>query len=409
MEATHAHQQHAQQHKQRRWRSERLWLQRFWLHMFRYMVSVYGYICFATWFRTYVSLHGQRFSLHGNLLSLRVHAATRPLFYLHIQRTHIMAQTSIFKGAARNCLDVSVRLSRWLIMSQIDFAKNQENYFVVKVDGEVVEDFDGLIRPLWRCHEKECPFPGCSENAWNRVKKDLWSVESEDHVRTYIKQHGVESVLHGRKKDNPIPEDKIDSIVRDVEIHMSDDTWSDRQEYKTERDRVEQGRKRKKEMQDDKDQWHDDQWHDSAGSSSSNWQRETGSQKAILQSLATLSHNVGMLAAGKAAPPAITAGPSSSEHPVQAASRAVPAFIDAAMRDAATLDNGAVLSVNEKMVSVPFSTLMLCKETTTRSKEACKQALASMLTPMNQLRIELGVLSNTESVLDQIIESAKNS
>jgi hypothetical protein len=371
--------------------------------MFRYMVSVYGYICFATWFRTYVSLHGQRFSLHGNLLSLRVHAATRPLFYLHIQRTHIMAQTSIFKGAVRNCLDVSVRLSRWLIMSQIDFAKNQENYFVVKVEGEVVEDFDGLIRPLWRCHEKECPFPGCSENAWNRVKKDLWSVESEDHVRTYIKQHGVESVLHGRKKDNPIPEDKIDSIVRDVEIHMSDDTWSDRQEYKTERDRVEKGRKRKKEMQDDNDQWHDDQWHDSAGSSSSNWQRETGSQKAILESIAALSHNVGMLAAGKAAPPAITTGPSSSEI------RAVPHFIESAMRDAEVLDNGASLSVNEKMVSVPFSTLMLCKETTTRSKEACKQALASMLTPMNQLRIELGVLSNTETVLDQIIASAKNS
>ena len=52
---------------------------------------------------TYVSLHGQRFSLHGNLLSLRVHAATRPLFYLDIQRTHMMAQTSIFKGALRNC------------------------------------------------------------------------------------------------------------------------------------------------------------------------------------------------------------------------------------------------------------------------------------------------------------------
>jgi hypothetical protein len=301
-------------------------------------------------------------------------------------------------------------------MSQIDFAKNQENYFVIKVEGEVVSDDEGLIRPLWRCTEKECPFPGCSENAWARVKKDLWSVESEDHVRTYIKQHGVESVLHGRKKDNPIPEDKIDSIVRDVEIHMSDDTWSDRQEYKTERDRVEKGRKRKKETQDDKDQWHDDQWHDSAGdqwhdnsSSSSKWQRETGSQKAILESLATLSHNVGMLAAGKAAPPAITAGPSSSEHPVATSVRAVPAFIEAAMRDTATLDNGAVLSVNEKMVSVPFSTLMLCKETTTRSKEACKQALASMLTPMNQLRIELGVLSNTETVLDQIIASAKNS
>ena len=116
--------------------------------------------------------------------------------------------------------------------SLIDFAKNQENYFVVKVDGEVVEDFDGLVRPLWRCTEDECPFPGCSESAWKRVKSDLWSVESEDCVRSYIKQHGMESTLHGRKKDNPVPEDRIDSIVRDVEILVSDDTWNDRNDYK---------------------------------------------------------------------------------------------------------------------------------------------------------------------------------
>ena len=39
----------------------------------------------------------------------------------------------------------------------------------------------------------------------------------------------------------------------------------------------------------------------------------------------------------------------------------------------------------------------------------CKQALASMLTPMNTLRVEYGVLSNSEAVLDPIIASAKNS
>ena len=291
-------------------------------------------------------------------------------------------------------------------MSNIDFAKNEENYFVVKVDGEVVEDFDGLIRPLWRCHESECPFPGCSENAWHRVKKDLWSVESEDHVRSYIKQHGMESTLHGRKKDNPIPVDRIDSLVRDCEILVHDDTWSERNAYKKQVKMQEQGRKRKKDWQDDADQHHD------PGSSSANWQRDAESQKQILESIATLTHNVGILAAGKAPgaePPAmpvtkaLMTGPSSSEI------RAVPHFIDSAIRAAEELDNGARLSVNEKMVSVPFSTLMLCKETTTRSKEACKQALASMLTPMNQLRVELGVLSNTETVLDQIIASAKNS
>ena len=160
-------------------------------------------------------------------------------------------------------------------MSHVEFSKNTENYFVVKVDGEEVQDRDGLCRPYWRCTEQVCPFPQCTEKAWNRVKSDLWSVESEDCVRSYIKQHGMESILHGRKKDNPVPEDRIDSIVRDADIEMSEDTWNDRQVYRTQMNQQEQGRKRKREKQDDADQW-----HDSAGSSSSNWQRETDSQKA---------------------------------------------------------------------------------------------------------------------------------
>ena len=100
-------------------------------------------------------------------------------------------------------------------------------------------------------------------------------------------------------------------------------------------------------------------------------------------------------------------------NPVMAAFRRSAAlssdFIDSAIRSAEELDNGATLRCNEKMVSVPFSTLMLCKETTARSKEACKQALASMLSPINQLRVECGVLANSEAVLDQIIASVKNS
>ena len=299
--------------------------------------------------------------------------------------------------------------------SDIAFNKNQENYFVVKVDGEEVEDFDGLTRSLWRCQDTECPFPGCSEGAWKRVKSDLWSVESEDCVRSYIKQHGMESILHGRKKDDAIPEDRIDSLVRDVDIIMSEDTWQDRQEYKKQVNKQEQGRKRKR---DKDDTWQDrqeynqqddaahDQWHES-GSHSSNWRRDTEPQNEILESIAKLTEVIKTATAPGAEPlpviKALMTGPSASEI------RAVPLFIETAFRDAEELDDGSRLSVNEKMVSVPFSTLMLCKETTTRSKEACKQALASMLTPMNQLRVELGVLSNAESVLDQIIANAKNS
>ena len=100
---------------------------------------------------------------------------------------------------------------------------------------------------------------------------------------------------------------------------------------------------------------------------------------------------------------ALMQGPTSSEL------NSVPHYIASAIRSAEELDNGATLQCNEKIVGVPFSTLMLCKESTTRSKEACKQARASMLVPINKLRVELGVLSNTEAVLDQIIASAKNS
>ena len=41
-----------------------------------------------------------------------------------------------------------------MMSSLIDCSKNSENYFVMKVDGVVVEDYDGLDRPFWRCVEK---------------------------------------------------------------------------------------------------------------------------------------------------------------------------------------------------------------------------------------------------------------
>ena len=297
-------------------------------------------------------------------------------------------------------------------MSRVEFSKNTENYFVVKVDGEEVQDHDGLCRPLWRCTEQVCPFPQCTENAWNRVKSDLWSVESKDCVMSYLKQHGMQSGLHGGSKhpldvSGPLfTEDNIDRIVLEADIEESIDTYQDRMAYKTQMN-LQSDRKRKREKHDDADQW-----HSSKGASSSNWQSESSGSKAILQNLETLAQNVATLVAAKSpgaeAPAmpvtkALMTGPTSSEL------QAVPHFIDSAIRSAQELDNGATLRCNEKMVSVPFSTLVLCKETTARSKEACKQALASMLSPINQLRVECGVLSNSEAVLDQIIASAKNS
>ena len=292
-------------------------------------------------------------------------------------------------------------------MSSLEPCKNTENYFVIKVDGNEVEDAPGICRPYWKCVEKECPFPGCSENAWNRVKSGLWSVESEDNVRAYLKQHGMESTLHGRNKTFPTPEDIIDSNVRDADIQEIEDTYEERQKHKSQMNLQEQGRKRKRDKQnDDGDQWQGDQWQGRSGAS---WQGEQPDlQPQILEAVASLAQGISVLAQGKASssaepPKALMTGPSNAEL------RAVPHFIESAMDASMELDNGATLSINEKMVSVPFSTLMLCKETTQRSKEACKQALASMLTPMSQLRVELGVLNNAEQVLDGIIESVKKS
>ena len=304
-------------------------------------------------------------------------------------------------------------------MSLIDCSKNKENYFVVKSCGVIVDDYDGPERPFWRCVEKECPFPGCTENAWNRVKGDLWSVESRDAVQSYLKQHAMNSDLHGRAKDTPMPEDRIDAILLDVEIEESIDTFNDRMAYKEHvKDTRERNSKRKRDNQhEDADRWHSkgqhedaDRWHSKGGSSS--WQSESSDSKAILESISTLAQNVATLAAAKAAgaePPPMPVTKALMQGPTSSELHSVPHYIASAIRSAEELDNGATLECNEKIVGVPFSTLMLCKESTTRSKEACKQALASMLMPINQLRVELGVLSNTETVLNQIIASAKNS
>ena len=182
-------------------------------------------------------------------------------------------------------------------MSHVEFSKNTENYLVVKEDGEEVQDHDGLCRPYWRCTEEVCPFPQCTEKAWNRVKSDLWSAESKDCVISYLKQHGMESGLHGGSKHHLdvvlFSEDNIDAIVLGADIEESIDTYQDRMAYKTQMN-LQSDRKRKREKHDDADQW-----HNSKGGRSSNWQSESSDSKAILQNLSTLAQNVATLVAAK--------------------------------------------------------------------------------------------------------------
>ena len=60
--------------------------------------------------------------------------------------------------------------------------------------------------------------------------------------------------------------------------------------------------------------------------------------------------------------------------------------------------------VQEKHVSVPLSQLLLFKETIQRAKESVKGSMGAIMGPLNQMRVELGVLANAEEVLENIIK-----
>ena len=58
-------------------------------------------------------------------------------------------------------------------------------------------------------------------------------------------------------------------------------------------------------------------------------------------------------------------------------------------------------------VTIPYSQLLLVKETVMRAKEAAKASMVALRGPFNQLRTEIGVLSNAESVPDELLKQGK--
>ena len=344
------------------------------------------------------SLRGVRKAFHRSTMC----AATRFMFTVHARILHGSSEqpsSAPDRGVAvrRLCADPLTNTT----MVSLECAKNNESYMVVKHEGEVVEDFEGLDRPLWKCTEKCCPFPGCSDNAWHRLKTDLWSLESQDAVKSYLKQHGMNSDLHGKHKSDPLPEDKIDDILRSVDIEQTVDTFADRQSYRQHLDMQRSKQEKRKWEQDDGSSWR---------TSASSWREAADHNvQALHESVANLASTVATMAASSAAPPRMPLTQALTQGPSPAEVSHVPAFINAAITNAEQLDNGATLSCNEKMVTVPFSKLLLARDTMTRGKEACKQALASLLTPMNQLRTELGVLANAEAVMDELIKTTQSS
>ena len=298
--------------------------------------------------------------------------------------------------------------------------------------GDDVEDYEGITRMTWACRLKECPFPGCSQSAWNRARRHLWSVTSQDHVLSYLKSHGVQSELHCNKgaKDAPMTMEAMEDILGTVEIEETLETFEERAAYRVAVDNLESEKKHRKDLEAEwswqeswqdssrsrkkqkKDSWQES-WQDDRVDSNWSWQ-ENSQLKDVASDLQQLKQVVGTSlsiiakghseASGSQLPllSALGAGPSAGEI------AAVPQFIHEAIVSAETLSDGSTLQAfQEKMVTVPMSKLILLKETVNRSKEACKHAMASMLTPLNQLRTELGVLANTEQAIDEIIAAAK--
>jgi len=290
-------------------------------------------------------------------------------------------------------------------MASLDFSKNAENYLAITEYGEQVEDREDLVRPLWKIMDEHCPFPRCTKSAWDRVKSSLFSLESEEKCKSYLKQHGMLSTLHAKNTEDPLPEHKIDDLLRDIEVTRLDDTYEDRKTY---RGQLEDQRKRKLKAEADQQQaaWkaQGKRWREQDTTSCSASETTSANVDKLANTVNTLAHSVGemvTLSRGMAAAPSSGSAPSS--HAAMVNPRLVPQFIQEAIGSAAVLDDGTnLLATHERMVSLPYSKLMLLQESIARAKEACKQGMASLVTPLDQMRIELGVLANLEQVVEEI-------
>jgi len=302
-------------------------------------------------------------------------------------------------------------------MEELEESTNAEHYLEVTEDGVVVDDREDIERTQWK-FKGPCPFPGCTDPAWNRVKKHLWSVEDPVKVLQYVKHHGKYSTLHGQHPTSPMPLDRVYSCLVDckAQIKAEPDTYKDRQSYrldnkkrKEEKDKAEQEeRDGKRKWKKGKDDWGSG-WGESppSGGSSSAWGGVDPNVVNVSNQVAQLAHTVQSLAQRIDSGPPVAAG---TAHDL-AVNSAVPGFISRALDDAQASgecwDQATLQRVSEKHITLPYSQLLLIKETVTRAKEASKSSMAACMTPLNQLRTDIGILANTESVLEELLEQGK--
>jgi len=297
-------------------------------------------------------------------------------------------------------------------------SNNRENYFTLKDEnGDVMEeDREDFVRTYYSYKACGCVFPNCSDNAWTKALKSLWSVESADKVVSYLKQHAVSSTNHCLDSDNPLARGEVDRLVNCIKIEERDDTFEDRKSY---RESLDEQKKRKAEEETNEERhkrkrgrkdWSAKDWGSQSWGDRNDWADAPAVNADLVNLQGTVQHIASSVQAlcDHVAQPG-QPGPSSGVAPTPIPSTAPQwAFDVASAVDAqASVWNPSMLAaVQEQTITLPYSQLLLYKETIQRAREAAKSAMASMLEPLNKLRGEIAVLANAEGVVDDILKKA---
>ena len=252
----------------------------------------------------------------------------------------------------------------------LSYSKNQENYF----------DCDENDRPLWFLTQKaSCPF-GDHCKAWDKHKHEMWSAIDEEHVKMYVKQHGMKSGNHhGASTDltNWISEEAIDQLVENLDVSEIVDKKSDRDEWhksmqhlkdKAVEAKAAHGKKRPSEDSDAVVQ-------------------QLSSQVSSLQAQLIQAQSASFRSLGRPAimPPGLPAA-------------STDLMMSQLLAEPAPQPGSEVQTV---MLNMQASQLQLLLDTVRRSKEAVKSSMNACLQHVSVLRGDLTVLHNAEQLINE--------
>ncbi len=324
--------------------------------------------------------------------------------WLKLQFAPSVAKSTLRRACARTLQ---------MLYDHVEAAKNEENY----LGDDVADDNEFLVRTKWVV--KKCPFPGlptCSYPAWKRA--NCWSLISAEQALAYCKQHGKNSKLHWNGNVG-LTDEEINTHLVDVEVEEVQDTFSEREAYRQQLATINTN---KRDWWDTEGGEGGDSWQGGAkGNRKRGWAAEAPMTElqqtlgTLAESMQTMTQAISSVAdqrqqqpgtfGGPQQQPGTFGGPLQQQPPPLAQWAAQQADMVAA--DAAAWDPSMQIAMQEKTIAMPYSKALLLKESIQRAKESCKQGMASMLTPLNQLKAEYVVLNNGEQVLNQLLEAGK--